>query len=200
MVLLIRLHATRLEPYTHGNCTYVENQSPTFDQKSISKPGRNPGRRTTGLCSHCCAIFYSTTSGDTAKDDTIQEGVATKTIGAMDTAHSFPCDKQTRNDLVVLIYALCGIVHLDATHAIMDDRCDNCNMVLIIDIHGKIVVEFLAPFVPCLATAISLIWSTIWILLLLLRILIVFFEGCFDILDIKFVFLGKFMKVVVELH
>merc|ERR1719343_57704 len=141
-----------------------------------------------------------TSAGDASKDNAIQQGIAAEAIASMDASRRLTRSVQTANDLVTLAEALRRIVDLQAAHAIVNHWGHDRHVEAVAGLEGKIVEEFLAPFVMGLAPTVGIEWAAVWVLGLLLRDLVVRFECCFDVGDGDIVLLGKFAHVAVGLH
>merc|ERR1719424_1165394 len=110
----------------------------------------------------CCAA-----TGHSAKDDTIQQGVATETIVTMNATHGLASSIEAGDHLLFRGLDLCIWVHPKAAHAIVYHWSNDSHMELVVDVHGQVMEELLAPNIVRLATAVGLIWAILRVFLLL---------------------------------
>merc|ERR1719189_1975710 len=99
----------------------------------------------------------------------------------MDAASSLACPVEAADDLVALPQALRGIVDLQATHAVVDHRGHDGHMEGVVRLEGEVVEELLAPSVPRLAAAVSLVGTILRVLVLLVGDLVVGLESGLDV-------------------
>mmetsp|Transcript_78431 Transcript_78431/g.175826 ORF Transcript_78431/g.175826 Transcript_78431/m.175826 type:complete len:319 (-) Transcript_78431:492-1448(-) len=118
----------------------------------------------------------------------------------MDATSRLACGIEAIDDLVPGAEALRIGINLHAAHAIVDNRRHDGHVKAIAGLERKIVEELLAPLVPRLAAAISLVGTILGILLLLRRNVIVVLEGSLDVFERNAVLLRKLAHVAVRLH
>merc|ERR1740133_863537 len=139
-------------------------------------------------------------TGNSAKDDTIQQGVATETIVTMNATHGLASSIEAGDRLLFRGLDLCIWVHPKAAHAIVDHWSNDSHMELVVDVHGQVMEELLAPNIVRLATAVGLIWAILRVFLLLGSNCVVVAECFPDGLHVHAMFLGELPHVLVVLH
>mmetsp|Transcript_43558 Transcript_43558/g.110290 ORF Transcript_43558/g.110290 Transcript_43558/m.110290 type:complete len:259 (-) Transcript_43558:442-1218(-) len=137
---------------------------------------------------------------DAAKDNAIQQGVATQTVAAVDAAGGLARAVEATDDLVARIHALGTGVDLEAAHAVVDHRSHDGDVELVASLQRQVVVEFLAPLVPGLAAAVGLVGAALGVLGLLVGELVVVLEGRGDVLERDLVLRGELLHALVGLH
>lgn len=110
----------------------------------------------------------------------------------MDAAACLSSRVESRNNFIICIERLRIRVDFHASHAIMNDRCDDSDMESVLRVEGQIVEEFFAPNIPRFSTAVSFVWTIIGIFLLLLRNFVVTAESSLDVFKRDVVFFSEF--------
>mmetsp|Transcript_46196 Transcript_46196/g.98860 ORF Transcript_46196/g.98860 Transcript_46196/m.98860 type:complete len:202 (-) Transcript_46196:1087-1692(-) len=118
-----------------------------------------------------------TPSCNAAVDDAVQQRAAAKAVLTVDASRDLTSRIQARDYSLTLLHR--GIVgDGNASHCVMNHRCDNRNMEAVVDVHRQVVEELLPPLVVSLAGRVCLVFACTlrWCFLHLLRNVIVLLE------------------------
>lgn len=96
-------------------------------------------------------VVAGSVTGNTAVDDTAQQGRTTKTVGTVNTTCQLTTGEEAVERLLLLVEDLGLVVDLDTTHGEMENRLHEGDMEVIVDIKRQVVEETLAPWVLLLA-------------------------------------------------
>lgn len=90
-------------------------------------------------------------TGNTAVDDTAEEGRTTETVGTVDTAGKLTASVETIEGLALVVENLGLVVDLNTTHCEVDDGLHEGDVEVVVDVEGSVVEVLLAPGVLDLA-------------------------------------------------
>lgn len=96
-------------------------------------------------------VLRGRVTGDTAVDDTAQQGGTTETVGTVDTTSQLTASVQTVEGLLLAVQDLGVLVDLDTTHGEVENGLHESDVEFIVKGEGQVVEELLVPGILLLA-------------------------------------------------